>query len=138
MESLDAKKLALAALRRKVRELEQENSMSDMSTDEKGYNNQVEDAREEGEVRAVTEGEGKPQLSLELEVENENESEGEGEDDSEEKSSGLLSELHKRMREDFKSEPESRKAQGKKVSLRGGVNEVVSTVHKFMKLGKKK
>ena len=134
MESLDAKKLALAALRRKVRELEQENSMSDMSTDEKGYNNQVEDAREEGEVRAVTEGEGKPQLSLELEVE----SEGEGEDDSEEKSSGLLSELHKRMREDFKSEPESRKAQGKKVSLRGGVNEVVSTVHKFMKLGKKK
>ena len=134
MESLDAKKLALAALRRKVRELEQENSMSDMSTDEKGYNNQVEDAREEGEVRAVTEGEGKPQLSLELEVE----SEGEGEDDSEEKSSGLLSELHKRMREDFKSEPESRKAQGKKVSLRGGVNEVVHTVHKFMKLGKKK
>jgi len=136
MESLDAKKLALAALRRKVRELEQENSMSDMSTAEKGYNNQVEDAREEGEVRAVTEGEGKPQLSLELEVENENESEGE--DDSEEKSSGLLSELHKRMREDFKSEPESRKAQGKKVSLRGGVNEVVHTVHKFMKLGKKK
>ena len=134
MESLDAKKLALAALRRKVRELEQENNMSDMSTDEKGYNNQVEDAREEGEVRAVTEGEGKPQLSLELEVENE----GEGEDDSEEKSSGLLSELHKRMREDFKSEPESRKAQGKKVSLRGGVNEVVSTVHKFMKMGKKK
>ena len=134
MESLDAKKLALAALRRKVRELAQENSMSDMSTDEKGYNNQVEDAREEGEVRAVTEGEGKPQLSLELEVE----SEGEGEDDSEEKSSGLLSELHKRMREDFKSEPESRKAQGKKVSLHGGMNEVVSTVHKFMKLGKKK
>ena len=134
MESLDAKKLALAALRRKVRELEQENSMSDMSTSEKGYNNQVEDAREEGEVRAVTEGEGKPQLSLELEVE----SEGEGEDDSEEKSSGLLSELHKRMREDFKSEPESRKAQGKKVSLHGGMNEVVSTVHKFMKLGKKK
>ena len=134
MESLDAKKLALAALRRKVRELEQENNMSDMSTDEKGYNNQVEDAREEGEVRAVTEGEGKPQLSLELEVE----SEGEGEDDSEEKSSGLLSELHKRMREDFKSEPESRKAQGKKVSLHGGMNEVVSTVHKFMKLGKKK
>ena len=108
--------------------------MSDMSTAEKGYNNQVEDAREEGEVRAVTEGEGKPQLSLELEVE----SEGEGEDDSEEKSSGLLSELHKRMREDFKSEPESRKAQGKKVSLHGGMNEVVSTVHKFMKLGKKK
>ena len=136
MESLDAKKLALAALRRKVRELEQENSMSDMSTDEKGYNNQVEDAREEGEVRAVTEGEGKPQLSLELEVESEGE--GEGEDDSEEKSSGLLSELHKRMREDFKSEPESRKAQGKKVSLHGGMNEVVSTVHKFMKLGKKK
>ena len=136
MESLDAKKLALAALRRKVRELEQENSMSDMSTDEKGYNNQVEDAREEGEVRAVTEGEGKPQLSLELEVENENESEGE--DDSEEKSSGLLSELHKRMREDFKSEPESRKAQGKKVSLHGGMNEVVGVVHKFMKLGKKK
>ena len=134
MESLDAKKLALAALRRKVRELEQENSMSDMSTDEKGYNNQVEDAREEGEVRAVTEGEGKPQLSLELEVE----SEGEGEDDSEEKSSGLLSELHKRMREDFKSEPESRKAQGKKVSLHGGMNEVVGVVHKFMKLGKKK
>ena len=136
MEGLDAKKLALVALRRKVRELEQENSMSDMSTDEKGYNNQVEDAREEGEVRAVTEGHGKPQLSLELEVENE--SEGEGEDDSEEKSSGLLSELHKRMREDFKSEPESRKAQGKKVSLHGGMNEVVSTVHKFMKMGKKK
>ena len=134
MESLDAKKLALAALRRKVRELEQENSMSDMSTDEKGYNNQVEDAREEGEVRAVTEGEGKPQLSLELEVENEGEGEGEGE----EKSSGLLSELHKRMREDFGAEPESRKATGKKVSLRGGVNEVVHTVHKFMKLGKKK
>ena len=134
MESLDAKKLALAALRRKVRELEQENSMSDMSTSEKGYNNQVEDAREEGEVRAVTEGEGKPQLSLELEVE----SEGEGEDDSEEKSSGLLSELHKRMREDFKSEPESRKAQGNKVSLHGGMNEVVGVVHKFMKLGKKK
>lgn len=134
MEGLDAKKLALVALRRKVRELEQENSMSDMSTDEKGYNNQVEDAREEGEVRAVTEGHGKPQLSLELEVENESE----GEDDSEEKSSGLLSELHKRMREDFKSEPESRKAQGKKVSLHGGMNEVVSTVHKFMKLGKKK
>jgi hypothetical protein len=130
MEGLDAKKLALVALRRKVRELEQENSMSDMSTDEKGYNNQVEDAREEGEVRAVTEGEGKPQLSLELEVENESE-------DGEEKS-GLLSELHKRMREDFKSEPESRKAQGKKVSLHGGMNEVVSTVHKFMKLGKKK
>ena len=134
MEGLDAKKLALVALRRKVRELEQENSMSDMSTDEKGYNNQVEDAREEGEVRAVTEGHGKPQLSLELEVENESE----GEDDSEEKSSGLLSELHKRMREDFKSEPESRKAQGKKVSLHGGMNEVVSTVHKFMKMGKKK
>jgi len=133
MESLDAKKLALAALRRKVRQLEQENSMSDMSTDEKGYNNQVEDAREEGEVRAVTEGHGKPQLSLELEVENESE----GEDGGEE-SSGLLSELHKRMREDFKAEPESRKAQGKKVSLHGGMNEVVSTVHKFMKLGKKK
>jgi hypothetical protein len=132
MESLDAKKLALAALRRKVRQLEQENSMSDMSTDEKGYNNQVEDAREEGEVRAVTEGEGRPQLSLELEVENESEG------DDGEKEGGLLSELHKRMREDFRAEPESRKAQGKKVSLHGGMNEVVSTVHKFMKLGKKK
>jgi hypothetical protein len=45
--------------------------------------------------------------------------------------------LYKRMREDFGSEPESRKATGKKVSMRGGMSGM-GAMKQAMIMGKKK
>jgi hypothetical protein len=116
MQNLDAKKLALMALRKKLRQLEmategetseQDANMGDLSTDEKGYSNQVEDAREEADTMAAAEGEdGEKEVSVEMEIEGD---------------TGGMEALYKRMREDFGAEPESRKATGKKVSMRGGM-----------------
>lgn len=135
MQNLDAKKMALVALRRKLRQMEmeiggenseQEENLGEISTDEKGYNNQVEDAREEGDATAAAEGEdGEKEVSIELEVE------------AEGAPSGGMEELYNRMREDFGAEPESRKAAGKKVSMMGGMNGAMGAMHKAM-IGKKK
>jgi hypothetical protein len=132
MQNLDAKKLALMALRKKLRQLEmategetseQEENMSDLSTDEKGYSNQVEDAREEADTMAAAEGEdGEKEVSVEMEIEGD---------------TGGMEALYKRMREDFGSEPESRKATGKKVSMRGGMSGM-GAMKQAMIMGKKK
>jgi hypothetical protein len=132
MQNLDAKKLALMALRKKLRQLEmategetseQEENMSDLSTDEKGYSNQVEDAREEADTMAAAEGEdGENEVSVEMEIEGD---------------MGGMEALYKRMREDFGSEPESRKATGKKVSMRGGMSSGMEAMQKVMSKKKK-
>lgn len=129
MQNLDAKKLALMALRKKLRQLELETNgepsegpLGDLSTDEKGYSNQVEDAREEAEVISAVDGEdGEKEVSIEMEVE--------GPSDG-------MEELYKRMREDFGAEPESRKVAGKKVSMRGGMCSGAEAMQKV--IGKKK
>lgn len=132
MQNLDAKKLALMALRKKLRQLEMETSgsseeqasnMDDLSTDEKGYSNQVEDAREEADTMAAAEGEdGEKEVSVEMEIEGD---------------TGGMEALYKRMREDFGSEPESRKATGKKVSMRGGMSSGMEAMQKVMSKKKK-
>jgi hypothetical protein len=132
MQNLDAKKLALMALRKKLRQLEmategetseQEENMSDLSTDEKGYSNQVEDAREEADTMAAAEGEdGEKEVSVEMEIEGD---------------MGGMEALYKRMREDFGAEPESRKATGKKVSMRGGMSSGMEAMQKVMSKKKK-
>jgi hypothetical protein len=120
------------ALRKKLRQLEmategetseQEENMSDLSTDEKGYSNQVEDAREEADTMAAAEGEdGEKEVSVEMEIEGD---------------MGGMEALYKRMREDFGSEPESRKATGKKVSMRGGMSSGMEAMQKVMSKKKK-
>ena len=132
MQNLDAKKLALMALRKKLRQLEmategetseQDANMGDLSTDEKGYGNQVEDAREEADTIAAAEGEdGEKEVSVEMEIEGD---------------TGGMEALYKRMREDFGSEPESRKATGKKVSMRGGMSSGMEAMQKVMSKKKK-
>jgi len=132
MQNLDAKKLALMALRKKLRQLEmategetseQDQNMGDLSTDEKGYSNQVEDAREEADTIAACEGEdGEKEVSVEMEIEGD---------------TGGMEALYKRMREDFGSEPESRKATGKKVSMRGGMSSGMEAMQKVMSKKKK-
>ena len=132
MQNLDAKKLALMALRKKLRQLEmategetseQDQNMGDLSTDEKGYSNQVEDAREEADTMAAAEGEdGEKEVSVEMEIEGD---------------TGGMEALYKRMKEDFGAEPESRKATGKKVSMRGGMNGM-GAMKQAMIMGKKK
>ena len=132
MQNLDAKKLALMALRKKLRQLEMEtagsseeqaSNMDDLSTDEKGYSNQVEDAREEADTMAACEGEdGEKEVSVEMEIEGD---------------TGGMEALYKRMREDFGSEPESRKATGKKVSMRGGMSSGMEAMQKVMSKKKK-
>lgn len=132
MQNLDAKKLALMALRKKLRQLEMETSgaspeqasnMDDLSTDEKGYGNQVEDAREEADTMAAAEGEdGEKEVSVEMEIEGD---------------TGGMEALYKRMKEDFGAESESRKATGQKVAMRGGMNGGMA-MHKAMMMGKKK
>jgi hypothetical protein len=132
MQNLDAKKLALMALRKKLRQLEMEtagsseeqaSNMDDLSTDEKGYSNQVEDAREEADTMAACEGEdGEKEVSVEMELEGD---------------TGGMEALYKRMREDFGSEPESRKATGKKVSMRGGMSSGMEAMQKVMSKKKK-
>jgi hypothetical protein len=132
MQNLDAKKLALMALRKKLRQLEmategetseQDANLGDLSTDEKGYSNQVEDAREEADTMAAAEGEdGEKEVSVEMEIEGD---------------TGGMEALYKRMREDFGSEPESRKATGKKVSMRGGMSSGMEAMQKVMSKKKK-
>ena len=128
MQNLDAKKLALMALRKKLRQLELETSgaspeqssnMDDLSTDEKGFSNQVEDAREEADTMAAAEGEdGEKEVSVEMEIEGD---------------TGGMEALYKRMKEDFGAEPESRKATGKKVSMRGGMSSGMEAMQKVSK-----
>lgn len=132
MQNLDAKKLALMALRKKLRQLELETSgaspeqssnMDDLSTDEKGFSNQVEDAREEADTMAAAEGEdGEKEVSVEMEIEGD---------------TGGMEALYKRMKEDFGAEPESRKATGKKVSMRGGMSSGMEAMQKVMSKKKK-
>lgn len=132
MQNLDAKKLALMALRKKLRQLEMETSgaspeqssnMDDLSTDEKGFSNQVEDAREEADTIAAVDGEdGEKEVSVEMEIEGD---------------TGGMEALYKRMREDFGSEPESRKATGKKVSMRGGMSSGMEAMKQVMSKKKK-
>lgn len=131
MQNLDAKKLALMALRKKLRQLEletngesseQDANLGDLSTDEKGYSNQIEDSREEADVIAASDGEdGEKEVSVEMEIEGD---------------TGGMEELYKRMREDFGAEPESRKVAGKKVSMRGGMCSGAEAMKKV--IGKKK
>jgi hypothetical protein len=102
---------------------EQDQNMGDLSTDEKGYSNQVEDAREEADTIAACEGEdGEKEVSVEMEIEGD---------------TGGMEALYKRMREDFGSEPESRKATGKKVSMRGGMSSGMEAMQKVMSKKKK-
>ena len=120
------------ALRKKLRQLELETSgaspeqssnMDDLCTDEKGFSNQVEDAREEADTMAAAEGEdGEKEVSVEMEIEGD---------------TGGMEALYKRMKEDFGAEPESRKATGKKVSMRGGMSSGMEAMQKVMSKKKK-
>lgn len=118
MMNLEAKKMAIAALKKKLYKLQLEDAgmgtEKEMSTEagdlqqagEIGENNILEDAREEGEVVSATDGEdGEKEISLEIEAEGS----GEG-----------MEELYKRMREEFNSMPKSRAANGEKKTMMAG------------------
>jgi hypothetical protein len=115
MQNMDAKMMALKALRAKIRKMEMEDETQepqdgvegDLDSTERGMNNIAEDAREVGEALTSADGEdGEKEVSLELELE--------GAD------SGTMADLYKRMSEEFGAMPKSRTAPEKK-SLRAGV-----------------
>jgi hypothetical protein len=115
MQNMDAKMMALKALRAKIRKMEMEDETQesqdgvagDLDTTERGMNNITEDAREVGEALTSADGEdGEKEVSLELELE--------GAD------SGTMTDLYKRMAEEFGAMPKSRTAPEKK-TFRGGM-----------------
>jgi hypothetical protein len=115
MQNMDAKMMALKALRAKIRKMEMEDETQepqdgvagDLDSTEQGMNNITEDAREVGEALTSADGEdGEKEVSLELELE--------GAD------SGTMAELYKRMAEEFGAMPKSRTAPEKK-TFRGGM-----------------
>jgi hypothetical protein len=115
MQNMDAKMMALKALRAKIRKMEMEDETQetqdgvagDLDSTEQGMNNITEDAREVGEALTSADGEdGEKQVSLELEIE--------GAD------SGTMTDLYKRMAEEFGAMPKSRTAPEKK-TFRGGM-----------------
>lgn len=118
MQNLDAKKMALMMLRKKLRKMElegemggesmeQDENLDQLSTDEKGTNNQAMDAMEEAEAVTSAEGEdGEKEISIEMEVEGADETDTQG-----------MEELYKKMAADFGSMPASREAAGKKKGL---------------------
>lgn len=118
MQSMDVKRMALEALRKKIAKLELETEMGEEVTasddmdigEEKGIANITEAAREEAEVDALVDGEdGEKGVSIEMELESEDPAAAEG-----------MTELYKRMSAEFGAEPESRKAGGLKRALTGG------------------
>jgi hypothetical protein len=109
MQNMDAKMMALKALRAKIRKMEMEDETQepqdgvagDLDSTEQGMNNITEDAREVGEALTSADGEdGEKEVSLELELE--------GAD------SGTMTDLYKRMAEEFGAMPKSRTAPEKK------------------------
>ena len=115
MQNMDAKMMALKALRAKIRKMEMEDETQesqdgvagDLDSTERGMNNITEDAREVGEALTSADGEdGEKEVSLELELE--------GAD------SGTMTDLYKRMAEEFGAMPKSRTAPEKK-TFRGGM-----------------
>ena len=115
MQNMDAKMMALKALRAKIRKMEMEDETQesqdgvagDLDSTEQGMNNITEDAREVGEALTSADGEdGEKEVSLELELE--------GAD------SGTMTDLYKRMAEEFGAMPKSRTAPEKK-TFRGGM-----------------
>lgn len=118
MQNMDAKMMALKALRAKIRKMEMEDEAQepqdgvagDLDSSEQGMNNITEDAREVGEALTSADGEdGEKGMSLELELESEN---------PEDK--GSMEDLYKRMAEEFGAMPKSRTAPEKK-TFRGGM-----------------
>jgi hypothetical protein len=116
MMNMEAKMMAMKALRRKLRKMELEGAMGDeMSGDgleqeldnkERGPNNIEEDAREIGEVESAVDGEdGEKEVSIEVEAEGDTEG---------------MSELYKRMAAEFGAEPASREPAGKKKAFMAG------------------
>ena len=115
MQNMDAKMMALKALRAKIRKMEMEDETQepqdgvagDLDSTEQGMNNITEDAREVGEALTSADGEdGEKEVSLELELE--------GAD------AGTMTDLYKRMAEEFGAMPKSRTAPEKK-TFRGGM-----------------
>jgi hypothetical protein len=111
MMNMEAKMMAMKALRRKLRKMELEGAMGDeMNGDgleqENGMNNMKEDAREIGEVESAVDGEdGEKEISIEVEAEGD---------------SGSMSDLYARMAKEFGAEPASREATGKKRGFMAG------------------
>ena len=108
--NMEAKMMAMKALRRKLRKMELEGAMGDekccdgmegeLDNVERGMNNTEEDAREIGEVESAVDGEdGEKEISIEVEAE--------GDADG-------MSDLYKRMSAEFGAEPASREPAGKK------------------------
>lgn len=104
--------LALKALKAKLRKMmmgggEMQSDAEKLLEDERGENNNAEDARELAEVEQAVDGEdGEKEVSIEIEAEGD---------------SGGMADLYAKMREEFGGMPESRKASGMKKGLMGGV-----------------
>jgi len=110
MMNMEAKMMAMKALRRKLRKMELEGAMGDemggdgleqeLDNKERGMNNTEEDAREIGEVESAVDGEdGEKEVSIEIEAEGD---------------AGSMEDLYARMAKEFGAEPASREATGKK------------------------
>lgn len=119
MQNMDAKMMALKALRAKIRKMEMEDELGgekldgmegDLDSQEKGSNNMAEDAREIGEAVTSADGEdGEKGMSVELEIESDDPTDA-----------GTMEDLYKRMAAEFGAMPKSRNAPEKK-TFRGGM-----------------
>lgn len=116
MMNMEAKLMAMKALRRKLRKMELEGDLEEgmngdgleqeLDNKERGMNNVEEDAREIGEVESAVDGEdGEKEVSVEIEAEGD---------------TGSMADLYKRMAAEFGAEPASREASGKKRSFLAG------------------
>ena len=116
MMNMEAKMMAMKALRRKLRKMELEGAMGDemggdgleqeLDNQERGMNNTEEDAREIGEVESAVDGEdGEKEVSIEIEAEGD---------------AGSMEDLYARMAKEFGAEPASREATGKKRGFMAG------------------
>lgn len=116
MMNMEAKMMAMKALRRKLRKMELEGGLDEgmngdgmegeLDNQERGMNNIEEDAREIGEVESAVDGEdGEKEVSVEIEAEGD---------------AGSMADLYKRMASEFGAEPPSREAAGKKRGFMAG------------------
>lgn len=116
MMNMEAKMMAMKALRRKLRKMELEGGMGEgmngngmegeLDNQLRGDNNIEEDAREIGEVESAVDGEdGEKEVSIEVEAEGD---------------AGSMADLYKRMAAEFGAEPASREAAGKKRGFMAG------------------
>ena len=104
--NMEAKMMAMKALRRKLRKMELGGAEGEGLEQENGMNNAEEDAREMGEVESAVDGEdGEKEISIEVEAEGD---------------SGSMSDLYARMAKEFGAEPASREATGKKRGFMAG------------------